>query len=274
MNPFLRKFPAELLCRALTDPSGTADLAWFAAFCAVSERAGSPEIPLVSLREEIRRLEEQSRARGLTFSSASLPAFLELRGGGRAVSLRDPERGPGDSGPLSVVRNPNFRPQLGCLRARCGVYWDTILDLRPSAALGTADLERLLGIGAGLFNRRLFFEFHELLEGAWRRAEGDKRRFLQGMIQMAVGFSRLQAGKVRGCLRLLREGGRKAASFSPEFLGVELRRFLAGIEFCRNAVGRLGAGGPQEFDWSLVPRLRAGSTLGEAKEHDLGTDAG
>lgn len=277
MNSPLRNFLAELLCRALTSPSKISDLLWLAGFCAVSEETKSAGIPFSLLREEVRRRGNRVRERGFTLPPFSFPGFLQVRRGEQIVPAGDLEGADGDFESFSVAWNPEFQPHIHSLRLQVEVYWNVLLALWPLERIETTDAARLLAVGAGLFNRGLFFEFHELLEGAWNGARGEKRLFLQGMIQIAVGYSRLQAGKVRGCLQLLREGSRKTSGFVPEFLGVELRDFLAGVEVCRAAVDSLGERAPREFDWSLVPRLRAGGAVtvnallgGEGKIRDLG----
>jgi hypothetical protein len=49
-------------------------------------------------------------------------------------------------------------------------------------------LEDALAAAALLFDAGLFFEVHEVLEPHWRRASGDTREALQGLIQIAVGY--------------------------------------------------------------------------------------
>ena len=41
------------------------------------------------------------------------------------------------------------------------------------------------------FNRRFFFEAHDLWEEVWVETVGDHRLFYQGLIQTAVGFYHL-----------------------------------------------------------------------------------
>src|SRR5512145_2639201 len=48
--------------------------------------------------------------------------------------------------------------------------------------------------GVALFNDGSFFEAHDVWEDAWRESEGDVRLFLQGLIQIAAGFVKLQRG--------------------------------------------------------------------------------
>jgi len=59
---------------------------------------------------------------------------------------------------------------------------------------------------AALWDARLFFEVHEVLEAVWQRASGDTRQALQGLIQIAVAFYHLAAGNLRGARQLMADG--------------------------------------------------------------------
>jgi hypothetical protein len=68
---------------------------------------------------------------------------------------------------------------------------------------------------AALWNERLFFEVHEVLEAVWKTATGEVRRALQGVIQIAVAFHHLAHGNLRGARTLLAEGRERLASVPP-----------------------------------------------------------
>ena len=72
-----------------------------------------------------------------------------------------------------------------------------------------APLEMALGQAALLFDGRLYFEVHELLEPYWLRAAGRERETLQGLIQVAVGFHHLGNGNGAGARALLHDGAAK-----------------------------------------------------------------
>jgi predicted metal-dependent hydrolase len=59
---------------------------------------------------------------------------------------------------------------------------------------------------AALWDARLFFEVHEVLEAVWQRASGETRQALQGLIQIAVAFYHLAAGNLRGARQLVTDG--------------------------------------------------------------------
>jgi predicted metal-dependent hydrolase len=60
-----------------------------------------------------------------------------------------------------------------------------------------------------LWDARLFFEVHEVLEPHWAVATGDTREALQGVIQIAVGWQHLANGNLAGARALLADGAAK-----------------------------------------------------------------
>jgi uncharacterized protein len=51
-----------------------------------------------------------------------------------------------------------------------------------------------LARGIELFNEEHFFEAHEVLEDVWRDAPSAEKRFLQGLVQLAVAFHHHSTG--------------------------------------------------------------------------------
>jgi len=129
-----------------------------------------------------------------------------------------------------------------------------VLRARPLDPVPVSRAAALAGAGA-LFDARLYFEAHELLEAHWRCAEGRDREVLQGLIQVAVGLQHLADGNAAGARSLLRAGGARlgAGDGSPA-----LDSFARAIAGCLAAVGRLHSRPGARFDWRLVPPFPAG----------------
>ncbi len=83
-----------------------------------------------------------------------------------------------------------------------------------------SDVSLALRKGAVLFNHHLFFEVHEVLEAQWIQEVDPERRFLQGLIQIAVAFHHLGNQNLRGTLSLLQDGLEKIRPYAPVYLGV------------------------------------------------------
>ena len=118
-----------------------------------------------------------------------------------------------------------------------------------------APLAVALAQAALLFDARLFFEVHELLEPYWMRSVGDEREALQGLIQVAVGFHHLGNGNVPGAGSLLHDGIAKL--LGREIEGLSLGPFAHALVGCLDEVTRRGGDAPTPFDWTAVPRLPA-----------------
>lgn len=70
--------------------------------------------------------------------------------------------------------------------------------------------------GVDLFNQRQFWHAHEAWEELWLKAEGDRKQFLQGLIQLAAAYHHVQRGtSPRGAVRLFDAALRRLAPF-PE----------------------------------------------------------
>jgi uncharacterized protein len=117
------------------------------------------------------------------------------------------------------------------------------------------DFRDRLERGAALFNERYFFEAHEVWEDQWRLENGEARRLLQGLIQVAAGFVKLQRGQPRGAVLNLDKGARTLAGLPAECFGVDLEDLRASIARWRAEAARMDAAGANEYDTAALPRL-------------------
>ena len=83
---------------------------------------------------------------------------------------------------------------------------------------------RLFERGVREFNAGLFFECHDTLEEVWRGTRGPARDFLQGLIQISVGFYHLDNRNLLGGGSQLEKGLRRLEAYGSEYLGLELAR--------------------------------------------------
>jgi predicted metal-dependent hydrolase len=100
----------------------------------------------------------------------------------------------------------------------------------------TPSQRELLQKGILCFNQGQFFECHEVLEEAWLEASGDQKRFLQGLIQVAVALHHLRRGNHAGAGRLLTAGIEKLSGFSPRQSGLDIGNLLANLEPLRQKI--------------------------------------
>jgi len=80
--------------------------------------------------------------------------------------------------------------------------------------------------GIILFNRGQFFDAHEALEHVWRAAPGPEKKFLQGLIQVAVALHHHSKGNGVGALSLLERAARNLAPYEETFGGIDVGELL------------------------------------------------
>ena len=86
--------------------------------------------------------------------------------------------------------------------------------------------------GIVLFNEREFFEAHEVWEDLWAESHGDERKFVQGLIQAAVGLFHFSGGNLGGAVKLYRSSRDYMAPCGSPFLGLDADAFWAQMERC------------------------------------------
>ena len=163
---------------------------------------------------------------------------------------------------LQALREPEARRELTALAARDATPPDwlqgddracwPLVQARAAGACAAFQARRpgpigsraeMLDAAAALFDARLYFEVHELLEPAWREAQGAEREALQGLIQIAVGYQHLANRNFAGARALLDEGRRRIEGRTLN--GLELDAFGRGV---RRSLDRL-----LQLDWDAVP---------------------
>jgi uncharacterized protein len=83
--------------------------------------------------------------------------------------------------------------------------------------------------GIELFNRAAFFDAHEALEDVWRAAPQPEKRFLQGLIQVAVALHHHGNGNLAGARSVLRRAFRNLSLYPEGFGGIHSAGLLHSI---------------------------------------------
>ena len=98
-----------------------------------------------------------------------------------------------------------------------------------------------LAEGLACYRRHDFFETHEHWETVWVLVPEPEKRFLQGLIHVAVAFHHLQSSNPIGAARQLKRAMLKLNAFPPEFEGIHvenvranIRTWLEALEDCRS----------------------------------------
>jgi hypothetical protein len=94
--------------------------------------------------------------------------------------------------------------------------------------------------GLEFFNEERYWESHEALESAWRRAEGSEKEVLQGIILLDAAFVHLQKDESEVCLSVMRRALAKLADHKGNYFGVS-------IDAIKRKTERMVATGRPEF---------------------------
>ena len=114
--------------------------------------------------------------------------------------------------------------------------------------------------GIELFNRGRFFDCHEALEEVWLEFSGDRKKFLQGLIQLTVALHHLGNGNRVGAGRLLAAALEKLVLDSPERALIEVDALVAAVRPLgeRIAAGESAEKAPlPQIRWRETPRISA-----------------
>ena len=98
-----------------------------------------------------------------------------------------------------------------------------------------------------------YFEAHESWEDLWSDYYLEDRKFVQGLIQLAVSFVHLGNGNINGAKSLLNKCTEKFKLFSGIHRDIDVKQLLDQINNVKNAYEDLGD--TKDFDWSFVPKL-------------------
>ncbi|MCI0706614.1 MAG: DUF309 domain-containing protein [Ignavibacteriae bacterium] len=105
------------------------------------------------------------------------------------------------------------------------------------------------------FNERRFFEAHDVLEDFWHEYRETDRTFLQGLIQVAVGFYHFENGNYKGSRSQFSKGIAKLQDYLPDHHGIETERFLANVRHWLSVIERLEQGETVPFNSDAIPSI-------------------
>ena len=106
------------------------------------------------------------------------------------------------------------------------------------------------------YNAGCHWHAHEVLEDLWRAtADPERRRFYQGVIQLAAAFVHAERGNMRGVQRLLAKAGAKLAEVPSPYLALDVGALLKAMADVEREARAVGDSPGRAFDWCCKPRL-------------------
>ena len=130
----------------------------------------------------------------------------------------------------------------------------------------TADPRFLQGVAH--FNKREFYDAHEIWEDLWNDSHGDDNRFVQGLIQFATSLHHFEAYNLKGA-RILFDGGIELLSplRGRVYWGLDVAALIDAMTRCLAGVLALDKGSlpgrydpkkkefPVKIDDALIPKI-------------------
>lgn len=156
-----------------------------------------------------------------------------------------------------------FGGDVGNLRvSSSAIELDLLLDSKANLPEATQALEKRLGPlltlreldipgpqiepgeaireGIQMFNEERYWESHEALESAWRRASGGEKGILQGIILLAAALVHLQKDEIPVTISVMGRAHAKLTSYHSKHFGIN-------IDNLRDDISRMISTGRPEF---------------------------
>ena len=118
------------------------------------------------------------------------------------------------------------------------------MDYRDNFELGIAE-----------FNEERFFECHDTFEFLWSEERGERKRFLQALIQGAVGLFHAKRRNPNGAQSQLAKSIEKLSDFPPAYLGVDVASLRSGLAAFLASIRESAVKGSTDYDPALIPKI-------------------
>lgn len=260
MKRSVRNRLGDLLLEAFGDPAKRASIAWLALFCELAAKRGKPDVPLADLLAERRSVfpGTDGSVEGALSHLIGPERLLQLRRAdtGEVLMAGMPRRV--ENVPWVVELESDAQAAFLAVCERARIYAGLAARMgRGDIPSGLRDpLRRAMAEAALCFNAGLFFEAHEHLEHHWAsQPEGSTKRFLQGIIQISVGFHHAHEGNYEGAVNQLAKGLDKTAGVAGEMLGLDCDSFLPRVAAIREAIVARGRAGMRPVPLAELPRM-------------------
>ena len=115
-------------------------------------------------------------------------------------------------------------------------------------------IEELFTRGVEAFNSSNFYDAHEHWEDLWSEYRLPDAKFIQALIQLAVGYFHITNNNKNGALGLLKKCRPKFELYQPSYRGIDVSEIICTVDASINNLNKIDK--INEFDWTLVPKLK------------------
>jgi predicted metal-dependent hydrolase len=260
MNRAVRHRLADLLLGAFGDPAKRDAILRLALYLDLCAGQRLPRISVCDLGAAWTRRYPELAAHSWSSAEATaeLKGILEVRGFARAAEHGVQASKSQDSVTPWYEPHADLLPFLAAAGERVRIYAQVVRQ----AAAQTSTFEQLELLHRGVaeaaicFTAGLFFEAHEHLEHRWHQLPPTPtKRFVQGIIQISVGFHHAMRGSYQGAVNQLGKGLEKLAEAPGDALGLDRDRFLRDVEAARQDMIARGRQRMRQVALPELPRM-------------------
>ena len=108
--------------------------------------------------------------------------------------------------------------------------------------------------GLECFIDHRFYDAHEYWEDLWSEYKLPDAKFIQGLIQLSVGYFHISNLNINGARGLLNKCIPKLSEYAPMYRDIDIDGILKAIERTLKYIDKNN--NLKEFDWGLVPKLK------------------
>ena len=108
--------------------------------------------------------------------------------------------------------------------------------------------------GLESFNSSNFYDAHEYWEDLWSDYRLEDAKFIQALIQLAVGYFHITNQNKNGAIGLLKKCKPKFEQYIPYCRGINVKNLLMFVNEsleCLDSITEMN-----DFKWSIVPKLK------------------
>ena len=114
--------------------------------------------------------------------------------------------------------------------------------------------KKLFHDGILAFEKHEFYDAHEYWEELWSDYQLSDAKFIQGLIQLAVGYFHISNLNINGARGLFTKCLPKLQEYSPKYRDIDIKNIITYVE---KTLDYLTVNQDlSKFDWSLVPNLK------------------
>ena len=113
--------------------------------------------------------------------------------------------------------------------------------------------EKLFNDGLKAFDSHEFYDAHEYWEDLWSDYRLSDAKFIQGLIQLSVGYFHISNLNRNGAIGLFNKCIPKLEEYSPEYRNIDISNILECVQTSLNYLDKNDD--LSQFDWKIVPIL-------------------